>query len=382
MERERIRGLTVEEQVWELLHDLCEEDEGFQYSLITDRDEKEIEILFVQSSYMRHIFQSYPDVLYIDGTYCLNRYNYPLYVFLVVDGDNTGHVVGYALVKDETTCTLSSLFCEFVRKSGVSGVKTVVVDKDQAEIEALKCSLPDANIVLCRFHVQQAFKNAIASKCNKFEQDEVKKLVHKMVYCSKQETFHECVQLLPANQFKTYILKNWLPIKETWANCFTKHLITWGNKTNNFVERRNRTLKQIASAKTSLPDLLRALMVQHRQDELRMRQRLQVLALRSKTIRAPAIISADILNTCCERFTPSAVEMMKNEWKRWVEGVEVDVEDKLVFLSRDGKESLCWNVSNGCECLFFLDTGLPCWHMYAFALKSNFDILSFVPERY
>ena len=68
MERERIRGLTVEEQVWELLHDPCEEDEGFQYSLITDRDEKEIEILFVQSSYMRHIFQSYPDVLYIDGT--------------------------------------------------------------------------------------------------------------------------------------------------------------------------------------------------------------------------------------------------------------------------------------------------------------------------
>ena len=55
---------------------------------------------------------------YIDGTCCLNRYNYPLYVFLVVGGDNTGHVVGYALVKDETTCTLSSLFSEFMRKSG------------------------------------------------------------------------------------------------------------------------------------------------------------------------------------------------------------------------------------------------------------------------
>ena len=78
MERERIRGLSVEEQVWELLHDLCEEDEGFQYSLITDGDEKDIEVLFEQSSYMRHIFQNYPDVLYIDGTYCLNRYNYPL----------------------------------------------------------------------------------------------------------------------------------------------------------------------------------------------------------------------------------------------------------------------------------------------------------------
>ena len=64
MERERIRGLTVEEQVWELLHDLCEEDEASQYSLITEGDEKEIEVLFKQSSYMRHIFQNYPDVFF------------------------------------------------------------------------------------------------------------------------------------------------------------------------------------------------------------------------------------------------------------------------------------------------------------------------------
>ena len=64
---------------------------------------------------MKKMLSLYPHVLYIDSTYCFNLYRYPVVVFMIVDGDNVGHCVSYACVRDEKMATLSVLFSEFVR---------------------------------------------------------------------------------------------------------------------------------------------------------------------------------------------------------------------------------------------------------------------------
>ncbi|KAK3701287.1 hypothetical protein RRG08_066780 [Elysia crispata] len=150
-------------------------DAGFQYAVITDSHERKVRVPLMQSSRMRFIFQTYPHLLYIDDTYAVNTYNYP-YVFLVVDGDNIGHVIGYALVKDETSLTLSRLITEFMMKSEVRDFKTIVVDADHSEIEATRLNMPQCNIDLCRLHIQQALNNAIATKCHKDDKEGVKRL--------------------------------------------------------------------------------------------------------------------------------------------------------------------------------------------------------------
>ena len=44
---------------------------------------------------MKKMLSLCPGVLYIDSTYCLNLYGYPV-VFMSGDGDRVGHCVGYA----------------------------------------------------------------------------------------------------------------------------------------------------------------------------------------------------------------------------------------------------------------------------------------------
>ena len=64
------------------------------------------------------------------------------------------------MVKNETT-TLTCLLTEFSNLNPNSVVKTFIVDKDAAEIAAIKAVLPETNIILlCKFHVKNNFKDA------------------------------------------------------------------------------------------------------------------------------------------------------------------------------------------------------------------------------
>ena len=67
-------------------------------------------------------------------------------------------------------------------------------------------------------------------------------LLRTMMMTASKEEFFIRFNSVPDGQFKTYLLKNWLPVSHTWANYKTKTILTWGNKTNYFVERHNRAL--------------------------------------------------------------------------------------------------------------------------------------------
>ena len=88
---------SVEEQVWEVLE--VAEELGAHFSIFSESGK--ISVLFFQTSYMKKMLNSYPDMLYIDSTYCLNLYGYPVVVFMIVDGDNVGHCGGYACARDD-----------------------------------------------------------------------------------------------------------------------------------------------------------------------------------------------------------------------------------------------------------------------------------------
>ena len=100
------------------------------------------------------MLSSYPDVLYIDSTHCLNLYVHPV-VFMIVDGDNVGHCVRYACVRDEKMMTMSVLFSEFVRKNEGVNVRTAVpvVDKDARQ------TMPACNIVVSLSYSKNTYRS-------------------------------------------------------------------------------------------------------------------------------------------------------------------------------------------------------------------------------
>ena len=50
---------------------------------------------------MRQIFQKFPEVLLVDGTYNINSVGMPLYCLMAEDGFGKGRVVFYAAISQE-----------------------------------------------------------------------------------------------------------------------------------------------------------------------------------------------------------------------------------------------------------------------------------------
>ena len=326
---------SVEEQVWEVLESMVAEDPGAHFSIFSESGK--ISVLFFQTAYMKKMLNSYPDVLYIDSTYCLNLYGYPVVVFMIVDGDNVGHCVGSACVRDEKMMTLSFLFGEFVCKNEGVKVKTVVVDKDASEIGAVRQTMPECNVVLCRFHAAKTLMEAVRKYCGRGEQEEVTQVVRRMMMCAKEEEFFNCFNLIPNGLFKTYLEKNWLPVSNTWANYKTKEILTWGNKTNNFVERHNRALKTVGHSKMGIPAFIRSLLAYHKSTEKQVRRKFQELQLRSKVFRPQFEAAKEILSASYAKLTPFACEEIKKQLnKLHGQVVANDADSKTLAVSNNG----------------------------------------------
>ena len=97
----RNNGLSDEDDLWQEV-DRCKTDYGASVLAVPD-DNGELFVLFWQSSFMKTMYEAYPTLLFMDGTYKINNRGMPLYSMLVVDGDGKGQVVAYAVVREETT---------------------------------------------------------------------------------------------------------------------------------------------------------------------------------------------------------------------------------------------------------------------------------------
>ena len=132
------------------------------------------------------------------------------------------------------------------------GPEVFLTDDSRAERQALNSAFPDATLVLCVFHVLQAFwrhvwdsKHGIA----KNDRPHLFGLMTKMVYSETEEDLSiawESIQKDPA--LKKYggaasHMAKVYAAKESWAICYRKSLLVRGNHTNNYCEAAMRILK-------------------------------------------------------------------------------------------------------------------------------------------
>ena len=72
-----------------------------------------LKAIYFQTSEMRSVFASYPELLLIDATYKLNDLNMPLYVLMSVDGNGESEIVCLWLTQFEDKETITELVQEF-----------------------------------------------------------------------------------------------------------------------------------------------------------------------------------------------------------------------------------------------------------------------------
>ena len=81
----------------------------------------------------------------------------PLYTLAVVDKHGHGQPVAHSLLVQENVEHIKLFLSDVMTWNPSIQQATFVTDKDLAEINAIKCVCPNANILLCRFHIMKAF---------------------------------------------------------------------------------------------------------------------------------------------------------------------------------------------------------------------------------
>ena len=114
--------------------------------------------IFYQDKEMKHVYECFPEIVFVDATYKLNNLRMPIYLFVVEDGNGETEIAAVWMVTREDEASIGSM-AEIFKKHNPSWIKTttMMVDKDFVERDVLKEKFSDAQVLICLFHVLKTF---------------------------------------------------------------------------------------------------------------------------------------------------------------------------------------------------------------------------------
>lgn len=220
--------------------------------------------LFFQDAQMKQCYQAYPELMLLDATYKLINLRMPLYVLMVINGNNEGDVAGVFILSEESTQPISHMINLFKTENPKwTDTKTILTDKDFTEQRVLRGEFPTATQQLCLFHVLKSFRTSIVCEkmnINSKQRQSCLHILQKLAY-SKDETeyntSYEELMNLNLQKVSNYFIKNWHPIKEQWVYCFKRTSLTYNVQTTNHIESFNQKIKQICDKLSNLEDFFK-----------------------------------------------------------------------------------------------------------------------------
>ena len=123
-------------------------------------------MMVVMTEEQKRMLGRYGRVTCVDATYRVVQWGLPFFLLVVVDEHHESFPVAYFMVAEETDISIVEVF---VRIKGLvpkwdPGV--FIMDKSDAEIGAVKKVFPNAVIILCEFHVKQAWLRWLKTSAN------------------------------------------------------------------------------------------------------------------------------------------------------------------------------------------------------------------------
>ena len=142
---------------------------------------------------MRHMYHCFPEMVFVDATYKLNDLRMPIYLFVVEDGNGETEIVALWIVAKEDEASISGM-AEILKKYNPSWIKmtTIMADKDFVERDVLKEKFPDAQVLICLFHVLKTFRREITAEklgVTTAERNLVLEIIQKIVYAKNEDEY-------------------------------------------------------------------------------------------------------------------------------------------------------------------------------------------------
>merc|ERR1711923_602032 len=138
-------------------------------------------------------------MIFIDGTYKVNKAGFPLYQVMIEDSEGRARPVFYAVVRRETEEFITLVLRTFEQMvSDIAQTSVVMSDKCDSEAAAISDVFPEAQHLLCYFHVKKALKERarILKNVTKETKNELCKLAFEVVDARTESQFEHHYQKL------------------------------------------------------------------------------------------------------------------------------------------------------------------------------------------
>ncbi|XP_072143941.1 uncharacterized protein [Dermacentor andersoni] len=372
----------------EKINKLFSENTGWKVHIEKNADNDLLYIL-LQSKHMAQLAEKYPEVLFFDGTYKVNKEGYILHSVLCEDGTSHGRPVCYAFVQRETSEILKSFLETFLCLNPVvkNKCKVAVMDKDLNEMNIITQLLPECRILLCSWHVLKYLHTKVMQHDSKsIDKMSVKDVITKLVFAHTVDIYKENLLNLETllkddRTLLEFFYKNWHSCKSMWVHAYRSNVHSLGNNTNNRMESHNQKLKRYLRREMHLVEAVKALVGYVTHDALSVShaqyRETKLCIDTSKTDTFYTEVSAKCTEYAKRLVCKEYETYKKNPGKCSASG------DKHV-VSVNNK---CYEVSDrmrACICTFNMQYKLPCRHIFAARSEENEKLFDecCVPQRW
>ncbi|KAK3242908.1 hypothetical protein CYMTET_47408 [Cymbomonas tetramitiformis] len=219
-------------------------------------------LLLVMTRKQKRMLRRHGDVVGIDATYRTNMWGLSLYLLTVITSQGKGYPVAFSLPSSESKEALIEVLLQCKKLVPEWDPKVMICDKDDAELGAIAAVFPRATIVLCDFHVKQAWDRWLKTSTHGVPKVDQKVIYRALCHISKAPSlkalasrilaFEEMEQFQTNPQLQRWWNTEWKGCVCLWCAAFRTSTYTRGLNTNNHTESLNRAVKHMLNERLDL----------------------------------------------------------------------------------------------------------------------------------
>uniref|UniRef100_A0ABD2WSM7 SWIM-type domain-containing protein n=1 Tax=Trichogramma kaykai TaxID=54128 RepID=A0ABD2WSM7_9HYME len=331
--------------------------------------------LYFSTATMRKALKAWPEIVFIDTTYNLSKWNMSVAIMAVSDGNGYTHIVAVGFLTDETEETLSEFIKAFQNdnKEVCHSIKSFMTNKDLTERKVLKTFFPKASLFLCEFHVLRIFKRTVTPQNMNMSRQKCNICLNKMSRMTKSlsqkeyEHYYNLFRVKASASLIKYFDKNWNSNISEWTR-FSMSKENYNNYTNNAVESINGCMKKLINKRRSLCGLIRAFFTYYKNHndnkKIKLVDKILKRPNQSYPKGSPEQMYSSFLTSKASKIVVQELLKSKN----------------MTYVSSDNINQSCTirsqfdilNVTTvDCSCVTWNSNALPCRHI--FAIRRTFD---------
>jgi zinc finger SWIM domain-containing protein 3 len=350
--------------------------------------EEQITNVFWTDARMIMDYGYFGDVVSLDTTYCTNGANRPLALFSGFNHHRGTIIFGCALLYDETAESFKWLFETFLHAHGNKKPQTLFTDQDRAMAKALAEVMPETRHGLCTWHLMQNGLKNLGPKLLKRGTHFMSGFAKCMYEYDQEVKFEAAWSKLVAefDVFEENWVKSMYALKEKWATCYMKEVITLGMRSTQLSESLNSNFKAYMKPNINIIQFFNHF--ESVVEEKRYNELVSEYESRHKLPKLRYNYSS-ILMQLAQIYTPTVFEMFHDEFSLFFATCirernvsQFPFEYVITSVNDEGEWRVLFDpvqISISCNCRKFETFGILCCH----ALKVfEANDVKLVPEKY